>query len=185
MDYRNTHFAANGHSQRGFARRGDYGGGGDVYRGSESYGREEYDRPRMGEIYAHRAEVHDTDGEPIRAYFRDMAERRMPVPPEIEDVIIDVVSDRMHEVLTSHSYDHDDRAHKRFKEVLEELRNTDTKDLARKIDEHFRDLRPDERKLLSVLAQQRSKKQIADAAGLPSVARMHEMERDLASKLYK
>lgn len=182
MDYRNTHFAANGHSQRGFARRGDYGGGGDVYRGSESYGREEYDRPRMGEIYAHRAEVHDPDGEPIRAYFRDIAERRMPVPPEIEDVIIDVVRERMNDVLSAHGYESDDHAYKRFKEVLEELRNTDTKDLARKIDEHFRDLRPDERKLLSVLAQQRSKKQIADSAGLPSVARMHEMMHEIASK---
>lgn len=182
MDYRNNNFAANGHSQRGFARRMDYGGG-EVYRDGERYGREEYDRPRMGEIYAHRAEVHDTDGESIRAYFRDMAERRMPVPPEIEDVIIDVVRDRMNDVLSAHGYTHGDDEYKRFKEVLEELRNTDTKDLARRIDEHFRDLRPDERKLLSVLAQQRSKKQIADSAGLPSVARMHEMKRELASKL--
>lgn len=181
MDYRNNNFAANGHSQRGFARRMDYGGG-EVYRDGEHYGRDDYDRPRMGEIYAHREEMHE-HGAPIRDYFRALAEHRMPVPPEIEEVIIDVVRDRMNDVLSAHGYTHGDDEYKRFKEVLEELRNTDTKDLARRIDEHFRDLRPEERKLLSVLAQQRSKKQIADSAGLPSVARMHEMKRELASKL--
>lgn len=181
MNYRMNHFSANGHSQPDYGRLDydGYGGGRDYQRGREVYASraDDYGRSQNG-------------GDEIREYFRMLAEERMPIPEEIADVIICVVKERMNHILAGHGYHEEpqhggseDYQHRRFKEVLEELRNSDPKETAKRIDDHFRDLRPEERKLLTILSQERSKKQIADNAGLPSVARMMEIKRGLEHKL--
>lgn len=200
MTYRPNYFSANGHSQPDYGRR-DYDGRDgygrsdrDIYAHNERLDRDDYDR-RSRDIYASKRDDYDRhdprQGNDILTYFRALAEHRMPIPDEIADVILEVVRERMNNVLADYGYksDHGEHGghysdqHKRFKEVLEDLRNADQKETAKRIDEHFRDLRPEERKLLTILAQERSKKQIADSAGLPSVSRMLEIKRELENKL--
>lgn len=114
------------------------------------------------------------------------------------NAVMRVCGERMEAVLASQGYfpagmqgsagygdyapQYDMGKHRRFKEVMEEIREAPSSDAARLIEARFANISPEERKLLMVLANECSKSKLASKAGIP-LERFMELKHGLEHKL--
>ena len=114
------------------------------------------------------------------------------------NAVMRVCGERMEAVLASQGYfpagmqgsagygayspQYDMEKHRRFKEVMEEIREAPSADAPRLIEQRFANISPEERKLLMVLASECSKTKLASKAGMP-LERFMELKHGLEHKL--
>lgn len=113
------------------------------------------------------------------------------------EAVMRVCNEKMEEVLARQGYfpagmqgagygayspGYDMDKHRRFKEVMEEIREAPSADAPRLIEQRFANISPEERKLLMVLASECSKTKLASKAGMP-LERFMELKHGLEHKL--
>lgn len=115
-----------------------------------------------------------------------MAEGLMPVPDAVRDVVKMVVGREVDEVMAEHGYAHtdahDDDRHKRFKTVMEKLRNMPHMEAVRQIDRYFSGLSAEQRAVLIQLLKRPSIARLADAEHM-SPDRFADIKRELQNFL--
>lgn len=113
------------------------------------------------------------------------------------EAVMRVCNEKMEEVLARQGYfpagmqgagygayspGYDMDKHRRFKEVMEDIREAPSADAPRLIEQRFANISPEERKLLMVLASECSKTKLASKAGMP-LERFMELKHGLEHKL--
>ena len=119
-----------------------------------------------------------------------MAEGLMPVPDAVRDVVKMVVGQEVEELMADHGYARTDtEPHteeqslcKRYKAVLEKLRNMPHMEAVRQIDRYFRGLTPEYRGVLVQLLKRPSIARLADAEHM-SPDKFAEIKHDLQNFL--
>lgn len=116
--------------------------------------------------------------------------------PEFADAVMRVCRERMDEVLAEQGYfpagmqgagfsgqgGYDHERHRRFKEALEELRDLPTAEAQRRMPVMFPGMDEDEKRVLSVLVSESSKKKLAQKANMQPDKFMH-VKHGLEEKL--
>ena len=125
----------------------------------------------------------------VLAFFRAICEDEMEIPEELEQIILFVVQKQMDEKLREQGYHHEDsdgdadyKRHRRFKEVVEELRELPSQAVDGRILERFGNLNDAEHKVLKVLSQERSKAKMAECASM-TLPRFMEIKHALEKKV--
>lgn len=110
--------------------------------------------------------------------------------PEFAEAVMRVCRERMDEVLAEQGYfpagmqgaGFDHERHHRFKEVLEELRDLPVAEAQRQMAGRFNALSDEQKRVLSVLASEASKKKLAQKANVP-LERFMQLKHELEDKL--
>lgn len=117
---------------------------------------------------------------PIESFFDDMAYGRKEIPESLKAVVMSVFKENTDNIMAQHGYiteeevSYDKAAHRKFKEVIEKLRDMPHTEAVRAIDTHFSNVTPVQRKVLVALIGDRSKKKLAENAGITLDEFMHE-----------
>ena len=158
------------YGQQGYGQQGGYGGHGQhgVPYGANEYGHGwPQQKGRRGGGYG--------GGEALLS------------SPEFADAVMRVCRERMDEVLAEQGYfpagmqgagfggqgGYDHERHRRFKEALEELRDLPTAEAQRRMPVMFPGLDEEEKRVLSVLVSESSKKKLAQKANMQPEKFMH------------
>lgn len=176
--------------QRGYedVRQGAYG------RARQPQYGERYENRPVSEDYSRSGSRQRHGDEPSGDFWdvlREAAHGHRPIPEELRLVIEDVVRDQTERMLAEQGYipaegskgGHGSELHRRYKDVLEKLREIPSAmEAVKHFGKYFDDLSEEERKVLTQLIQRPTVKKQAAAAGV-SPERFYEIKHELQYKL--
>lgn len=125
------------------------------------------------------------------AQWEEWANGSSEIPDCVKAVILFVLKENTDHIMAGHGYvpeagatqhQHSER-HRRFKEVMEELRDAPSLEVDKLISSHFHNLTAEEHRVIKNRAQDRSKRKIAELTGVGTVERLKEIELSAEAKL--
>lgn len=127
---------------------------------------------------------------PLRMWD-EWASGKQPIPDAVKAVILYVLKENTDHIMSSHGYvstDHqsapyDMARHRKFKEVIEELKDAPSLEVDKLIAERFHGLTPEEHRVIKTDVQGRSKRKKAELSGVGSKDRFLELMHSAESKL--
>lgn len=123
--------------------------------------------------------------------WEEMASGHREIPDCVKAVILYVLKENTDHIKAGHGYvpetgapqhQHSER-HRRFKEVMEELRDAPSLEVDKLISSHFHNLTAEEHRVIKNLAQDRSKRKIAELTGVGTIERLMEIKHAAEAKL--
>lgn len=123
--------------------------------------------------------------------WEEMASGHREIPDCVKAVILYILKENTDHIMAGHGYvstddstaSHDKERHRKFKAVMEELRDAPSLEVDKLIAQHFHGLTSEEHRVIKNLAQDRSKRKIAELTGVGSTDRLKELEHSAETKL--